>query len=120
MHPVGSYCTDVSRCTVNKTLFILCLSLTDGLVPQTLHDVSPVLQRQSMEIMTLYSQYIFSLILITVKNKKLFASNREIHKHITRNNTNLHLPAVNITKFYKGPYISGSIAFNHLTRHTKF
>jgi hypothetical protein len=38
----------------------------------------------------------------------------------TRNNTNLHLPTVNITKFYKGLCISGSKSFNHLPRHTKF
>jgi len=40
-----------------------------------------------------------------------------IHKYITRNNTNLHLPNVNITRFYKGPYISCFKAFNYLPRH---
>ena len=69
--------------------------------------------------MTLYSQYIFSLILFTVKNKPLFTPNNEIHKYKTRNNTNLHLPTVNITKHYKGSYISGLKAFNHLPRHIK-
>jgi len=54
---------------------------------------------------------------VTVKNKHLFTPNNEIHKYKTRNNTNLHLPTVNITKFYKGPYISGAKAFNHLPRH---
>ena len=34
-----------------------------------------------MQIMTLYSQYIFSLILFTVKNKPLFTPNNEIHKY---------------------------------------
>ena len=68
---------------------------------------------------TLYSQYIFSLILFTVKNKPLFTPNNEIHKYKTRNNTNLHLPTVNITKYYKGPYISGLKAFSHLPRHLK-
>jgi len=63
-----------------------------------------------MESMTLYSQYIF----FTVKNKHLFTSNRAIHKYETRNNTDLHLPAVNITKFYKEPYILSSKVFNHL------
>ena len=66
-----------------------------------------------------YSQNIFSLILFTVKNKHLFTSNKKIHEYITRNNTNLHLPTVDITKFYKGPYISGSKAFNHLPLHIK-
>jgi len=72
----------------------------------------------NVEIMT-FSQYIFSLILFIVKNKHLFTSNKEIHKYITRNNNNLHLPTVNITKFYKGPYILGSKAFNHLPWHIK-
>jgi len=73
---------------------------------------------KNMEIMT-YSQYIFLLILFTVKNKHLFTSNREIHNYITRNNTNFLLPTVNKTKFYKGPYVSGSKSYNHLPRHTK-
>ena len=74
---------------------------------------------KNMQIMILYSQYIFLLILFTVKNKPLFTPNSEIHKYKTRNNTNLHLPTVNITKYYKGPYISGLKAFNHLPRHIK-
>ena len=74
---------------------------------------------KDMEIMTLYSQYIFSLILFTVNNKHLFTSNKEIHNYKTRNNANLHLPTVNITKFYKGPCISGSQAFNHIPRQIK-
>jgi hypothetical protein len=69
---------------------------------------------KSMEIMVLCSQNIFSLILFTVKNKHLFTSNKEIHTFKTWNNSNLDLPTVNITKFYKGPYISGSKASNHL------
>jgi len=43
----------------------------------------------------------------------------EIHKYKTRNNINLHLPTISVTKFYKGPYILGSKAFNHLPRHIK-
>jgi hypothetical protein len=70
--------------------------------------------------MVTYSQYIFSLILFAVKNKHLFASNNEIHTYKTRNYLNFHLPPVNLTKFYKGPYyISGTKAFNHLSRHIK-
>jgi hypothetical protein len=72
-----------------------------------------------MQIMTLYSQHIFSLILFTVKNKPLFTPNNEIHKCKTRNNTNLLLPTVNITKYYKASYISGLKAFNYLPLHIK-
>jgi hypothetical protein len=74
---------------------------------------------KNLEIMTLHSQYIFSLILFTVDNKHLFTPNNEIHKYSTRNNSNLHLPTVNLSKFYKGPYISGTKAFNHLPRYLK-
>jgi len=69
--------------------------------------------------MTLYSQYIFSLILFAVKNKHLFTSNNETHTYKTRNYLNFHLPTVNLTKFYKGPYISGAKAFSRLPRHIK-
>ena len=66
---------------------------------------------KNMEIMTLYSQYIYSLILHTVNNtsKYLFNTNNEIHKYRTRYNNNLHLPIVNLSKFNKGAYISGVI-----------
>jgi hypothetical protein len=69
--------------------------------------------------MTFYFQYIFSLILYTVKNKHLFTSNNEILNYKTRNYANPHLPTVNLTKFYKGPYISGTKSFNHLPRRIK-
>jgi hypothetical protein len=74
---------------------------------------------RSLGIMTLYSQYICSLIIFTVDNKQLFTPNNEIHKYPTRNNSNLHLPTINLAKFYKGPYISGTKAFNHLPRYLK-
>jgi len=64
--------------------------------------------------MTLYSQYIFSLILFTIDNKHLFTHNNELHGYSTRNSTNLHLPTVKLSKFYKGPLMSGIKAFNHL------
>jgi hypothetical protein len=54
-----------------------------------------------MEIMTLHSQYIYSLILYALSNKHLFTTNNEIHKYKTRNNNNLHLPTANLSKFNK-------------------
>jgi hypothetical protein len=44
-----------------------------------------------MEILTLYSQYFFSLIVFTVENKHLFTLNKDIHTHATRYNSNIHL-----------------------------
>jgi hypothetical protein len=59
---------------------------------------------KKLQIMTLYSQYIYSLVLYTVNNKHLFDANNEIHKYETRNNNNLHLPFDNLSKFNKGAY----------------
>ena len=66
---------------------------------------------KSMEILTLYSQYIYSLVLYTIKNKHLFDSNNEIHKY------NLHRPIANLSKFNNGAYISGIKVFNHLPQY---
>jgi hypothetical protein len=69
---------------------------------------------KNMEIMTLYSQYIYSLVLYTVNNKHLFDKNKEITKYKTRNNNNLHLPIATLSKFNKGAYISGIKVSNYL------
>jgi len=74
---------------------------------------------KKLEIMMLYSQYIFSLILFTIDNKHLFTSNNEIHKYSTMNYTNLHMPTVNLSRFHKGPFISAIKAYNHLPRYLK-
>jgi hypothetical protein len=74
---------------------------------------------KNMEIMTSYSQYIYSLILYTGNNKYLFSINNEIHKYSTRYNNNLHLPKVDLPKFNKGAYISGVKVFNHLAQYIK-
>jgi hypothetical protein len=74
---------------------------------------------KNMEIMTLYSQYIYLFILYTVNNKYLFNTNNEIHKYGTRYNNNLHLPIVNLSKFNKWAYISGVKVFNDLPQYIK-
>jgi hypothetical protein len=74
---------------------------------------------KEMEILTLYSQYIFSLLMYVVKNKHSFAKNWEIHGHNTRTVNNYHMPAVNKTKYKKGPHYMGSKIYNHLPNHIK-
>jgi hypothetical protein len=69
--------------------------------------------------MTLYSQYIYSLVLYTITNKHLFDTNNKIHKYKTRNNNNLHLSVANLSKFNKGAYISGIKVFNCLPQYIK-
>ena len=60
-----------------------------------------------------------SLLLFVVNNKYLFTTNNEIHEHNTRKNNNLHRVLSNLTKFNKGPGISGIKAFNQLPHHLK-
>jgi len=74
---------------------------------------------KSMEILTLYSQYIYSSVLYTINNKHLFDTNNEIHKYKTRNNNNLHRPIANLSKFSNAAYISGIKVFNHLPQYIK-
>jgi hypothetical protein len=74
---------------------------------------------RNLPIMTLYSQYIFSIIMFTLNNKHLFSSNNEIHKYDTRSNNLLHSPLTNLTKHKKGPYINGIKIYNHLLQHLK-
>jgi hypothetical protein len=74
---------------------------------------------KNMRINTLYSQYIYSLILFVVNNKCIFATNNEIHNHNTRNKNDLHPLLSKLGKFKKGPYISGIKAYNHLPYYLK-
>jgi hypothetical protein len=71
---------------------------------------------KNMEIMTLYSQYIYSLVLYTINNKHLFDTNNKIHKYKTTSNSNLHLPVANLSKFNTGAYISGIKVFLNILK----
>jgi hypothetical protein len=74
---------------------------------------------KNLQIMTLYSLYAYSIIIFVVNNKHLFTVNNEIHKYNTRNNKDLHPASANLTKFIKGPYMSGIKAYNHLPQYLK-
>ena len=73
----------------------------------------------NMQILTFYSQYIFSLLMFTVRNKHLFTSNKEIHEYNTCNIDNLKPTLKTLTKLKKGPYIMGIKVFNHLPQSLK-
>jgi hypothetical protein len=73
---------------------------------------------QRLEILPLYSQYIFSLSIFVIKNKHLYNTNNHIHNVHTRFKTNLHPPIANLTKFQKG-YYSGIKMFNNLPHDIK-
>jgi len=74
---------------------------------------------KKLEILPLYSQYIFSLSIFVIKNKHLFSTNYRIHSVHSRFNANSHPPIANLTKFQKGVYYSGIKTFNNLTHNIK-
>jgi len=64
---------------------------------------------KKIEILPLYSQYIFSLSIFVIKNKHFFYTNNQIHSIHTKFKTNLHPPTANLTK---SVYYSGIKNFN--------
>jgi hypothetical protein len=67
---------------------------------------------KELRILTLSSQYIFSLLLFVVHNKGYFASNSVYHNINTRQKNYLHLPQVSLTMYQKGVFYSGIKVFN--------
>jgi len=67
---------------------------------------------QRLEILPLYSQYIFSISVFVIKNEHLFYTNNQIHSIHKRFKTYLHPPTANLTKFQKGVYYSAIEIFN--------
>jgi hypothetical protein len=74
---------------------------------------------RKLEILPLYSQYILSLLLFMMRNRNQFLINSEIYHINTRQQANLHLPLVNVTKYQKGVCYLGIKVFNSLPSHTK-
>jgi hypothetical protein len=72
-----------------------------------------------MTIMTLYSQYIYSLVSHTITHKNLFNINNEIHKYKCNNNNNLHLPVANLSKLNTRSYASDMSFFNSNSQYIK-
>jgi len=50
-----------------------------------------------LKMLTLPSQYIFSVLVFIAKNRDLFMFNRDIHSFNTRNHLDLHLPSTHLT-----------------------
>ena len=74
---------------------------------------------KQLQILTLLSQYIFSLLVFVVKHRNLFVSNSEIHNINTRCNYDLHLPTTRLTLMQKWVLYLGSRIYNHLPFHIK-
>jgi hypothetical protein len=59
---------------------------------------------KKLEILPLKSQYIFSILLFVVKNKKHFITNYDNHNVETRQYENLHFPHLRLTLCQNGVY----------------
>jgi len=69
---------------------------------------------KKLNILTLYSQYIFYVLLFVVQNRGLFKTNSDAHNFNTRSNFDLHFPTVKLTVFQKEVSYSGIKIYNHL------
>jgi hypothetical protein len=74
---------------------------------------------KQLRILSLPSQYIFSLLLFVVTNKKLFLLNSQIHNIYTCHNDNFHLPLTGLTLVQKGVTHSWCKIYNHLPSQSK-
>jgi len=75
---------------------------------------------KELEILTLSSQYIFSLLLFVFNNRDYFVSNSVYHNINTRQKKkDLHLPQVSLAMYRKGVYYSGIKIFNGLPKAIK-
>jgi hypothetical protein len=70
-------------------------------------------------ILPLPTQYIFSLLLFLNKNKNLFTVNSTIYQYATRQQSNLHQPLANLSKYQKGICYLGVKVFNKLPPYIK-
>jgi len=62
---------------------------------------------KELQILTLHSQYIYSLLMSVINNRYLFKLNSDVHNLSTRHNSDLHLSTANPTIFQKGALYSG-------------
>ena len=81
------------------------------------YDIKELLKK--LEILPLYSQYIFSISIFVIKNKHLFYTNNQTHSIHTRFKTDLHPPTANLTKLQKAVYYSAIKIFNNLPHNIK-
>jgi len=69
---------------------------------------------KKLEILTIPSQYIHSLMSFFIWNQEKFQTNSSVHNINTRNKHRLHRPVANLSCFQKGASYSGIRIFNSL------
>jgi hypothetical protein len=75
---------------------------------------------KKLQILSVSSHYIFSLLMFVVKNRELFKLNSAIHHIETRYNNDFHLPSTQLNLFQKGLFYSGIKMYNHLPLSIKY
>jgi hypothetical protein len=71
---------------------------------------------KELDILTVPSQYIYSLMIFSIGNQEKFQTNSSVHNINTRNKHHLHRPVANLSCFQKGASYSGIRIFNSLPR----
>jgi len=71
---------------------------------------------KKLEILTVPSQYIYSLMSLFIENQEKFQTNLSVHNINTRNKHHFHRPVANLSCFQKGASYSGIKFFNSLPR----
>ena len=74
---------------------------------------------EQLEILTLTSQYIYSLLSFVVNNQHLFLKNSDVRYHNTTHRTNFYVPPARLTMAQKGVLYSGITLFNELPDEIK-
>lgn len=74
---------------------------------------------KDLGILTVASQYIYSLMKFAITNKTQFISNSDVHSHNTRSKADLHYPAMNLTLAQKGVNYTATKVFGHLPHDIK-
>jgi len=69
---------------------------------------------KQQQILTVYGQYIYSLLMFVLKSREVFSLNSDIHDRNTRYNLNLHFPTTNLKLVQRGVFYSQVKIFNHL------
>jgi hypothetical protein len=68
---------------------------------------------KNVKILTLVSQYIYSLVIFIIENRDYHTCNYDIHNRNSRQGTNLHEPIVSLSLYQKGSINMGIKIFNN-------
>jgi hypothetical protein len=74
---------------------------------------------KNLKILTLVSQYIYSVVIFIIENRSEYICNYNFHKRNTRQVTNLHQPMVSLSLYQKGLINMGIKIFNNLPSFIK-